>query len=168
VEVLNSTATKPTATKHLPVKEITKPMATTERREQSEHPQKCDSKFLWRNIVCLEQKITEKQESIKGKLVDIICPNYNLCVRFNGGANAGHTVVADGVEYKFHLLPSGMLHPGTTNVIGNGCVVDIEGMFEEMEPLRENNVQFDDRYFVSERAQMVTLGLRMADAKFEE
>jgi adenylosuccinate synthase len=72
--------------------------------------------------------------------------------RFNGGANAGHTVVADGVTYKFHLLPSGMLHPGCVNVIGNGCVVDIEGMFEEMVPVRKNGVDFDDRFFVSDRA----------------
>jgi len=103
----------------------------------------------------------------KGKLVDIICPNYNLCARFNGGANAGHTVLADGVEYKFHLLPSGMLHEGVVNVIGNGCVVDIEGMFEEMGPVRDNGFNFDDRFFVSERAQMVTMGLRLADAAFE-
>jgi adenylosuccinate synthase len=100
-------------------------------------------------------------------LVDIICPNYNLCARFNGGANAGHTVLADGVEYKFHLLPSGMLHEGVVNVIGNGCVVDIEGMFEEMGPVRDNGFNFDDRFFVSERAQMVTMGLRLADSAFE-
>ena len=92
----------------------------------------------------------------KGKLVDIICPNYNLCARFNGGANAGHTVLADGVEYKFHLLPSGMLHEGCVNIIGNGTVVDIEGMFEEMGPVKENGFNFDDRFMVSERAQMVT------------
>ena len=100
-------------------------------------------------------------------MVDIICPNYNLCARFNGGANAGHTVLADGVEYKFHLLPSGMLHEGVVNVIGNGCVVDIEGMFEEMGPVRDNGFNFDDRFFVSERAQMVTMGLRLADTAFE-
>ena len=88
----------------------------------------------------------------KGKLVDIICPGYNICARFNGGANAGHTVVAEGAEYKFHLLPSGMLHRGCMNIIGNGCVVDIEGMFEEMGPLKENGVEFDDRFFVSDRA----------------
>jgi adenylosuccinate synthase len=68
----------------------------------------------------------------KGKLVDIICPNYNFCARFNGGANAGHTVYANGKKYVFHLLPSGMLHEKCVNIIGNGCVVDIEGMFEEM------------------------------------
>jgi len=62
----------------------------------------------------------------------VICPNYNVCARFNGGANAGHTVYAHGKKFVFHLLPSGMLHEKCINVIGNGCVVDIEGIFEEM------------------------------------
>lgn len=87
-----------------------------------------------------------------------------MCARFNGGANAGHTVVADGETYKFHLLPSGMLHEGCKNIIGNGTVVDPVGMFEEMVPLRENNIEFDDRFFVSERAHVVTKGLKLADA----
>ena len=68
----------------------------------------------------------------KGKIVDYLSENYDLVVRYQGGNNAGHTVIADGVTYKFHLLPSGMLHEGVVNVIGNGCVVDMEEMFNEM------------------------------------
>ena len=59
----------------------------------------------------------------KGKLVDILAKDYDVCARFNGGSNAGHTIVVDGVKYAFHLLPCGILYPGCTNVLGNGVVV---------------------------------------------
>ncbi len=68
----------------------------------------------------------------KGKLVDILAKDYNVCARFNGGANAGHTVVADGHKYAFHLLPCGILYPGCQNILGNGVVVSIPSMFEEL------------------------------------
>jgi len=68
----------------------------------------------------------------KGKLVDILAKDYDVCARFNGGANAGHTVVADGKKYAFHLLPCGILYPGCQNILGNGVVVNIGSMFEEL------------------------------------
>lgn len=61
----------------------------------------------------------------KGKLVDILAENYDICARFNGGNNAGHTVKVDGVKYAFHLLPCGILYPTCKNIIGNGVVIDI-------------------------------------------
>lgn len=57
----------------------------------------------------------------KGKLVDILAKRYDIIARFNGGANAGHTLVVDGKKFAFHLLPCGMLYPGKTNIIGNGA-----------------------------------------------
>jgi adenylosuccinate synthase len=59
----------------------------------------------------------------KGKLVDILCPTVKLCARAQGGNNAGHTIVANGVTYDFHLLPSGLINPECQNVIGAGVVV---------------------------------------------
>jgi len=68
----------------------------------------------------------------KGKLVDILAKDYDVCARFNGGANAGHTVVADGHKYAFHLLPCGILYQKCINVLGNGVVVHIPTLFEEL------------------------------------
>lgn len=68
----------------------------------------------------------------KGKLVDILAKDFDVCARFNGGANAGHTVVADGNKYAFHLLPCGILYPTCVNLLGNGVVVNIQSMFDEL------------------------------------
>ncbi|CAE7680188.1 unnamed protein product [Symbiodinium sp. CCMP2592] len=59
----------------------------------------------------------------KGKLVDILAQDVQLCARFNGGANAGHTLIVDGKKYAFHLLPCGMINKACKNLIGNGVVV---------------------------------------------
>lgn len=68
----------------------------------------------------------------KGKLVDILAAKYEYCARFNGGANAGHTIVANGKKYPFHLLPCGILYEHTKNVLGNGTVIHLPTMFEEL------------------------------------
>ena len=68
----------------------------------------------------------------KGKLVDILAANYDICARFNGGSNAGHTVEAEGHKYAFHLLPCGVLYSSCTNVIGNGVVVHLQSLFNEL------------------------------------
>ncbi len=73
----------------------------------------------------------------KGKLVDSISGAFDIICRFSGGANAGHTIVVDGKKFVFHLLPSGMLHPKTIGVIGNGTVVDLPGMLQELEQLKD-------------------------------
>lgn len=65
----------------------------------------------------------------KGKLVDLLSNKFDIIARFNGGDNAGHTVVRDGVKYALHLVPCGIVTPGTLNLLGNGCVVNLEGMF---------------------------------------
>ena len=73
----------------------------------------------------------------KGKLVDAISGSFNVVCRFSGGANAGHTIVVDGKKFVFHLLPSGMLHDETIGVIGNGTVVDLPGILEELKQLSD-------------------------------
>lgn len=103
----------------------------------------------------------------KGKLVDILSKDYNYVCRFNGGANAGHTVVADGRKYAFHLLPCGILYPGVMNVIGNGTVVSLPTLFEELAQLDRNKVDYSNRLLISDRAHVVVQAELQADAKNE-
>lgn len=62
-------------------------------------------------------------------MVSVLADKYDVCARFNGGANAGHTVVRNRVKYAFHLVPSGIVSPKTLNLLGNGVVVSLQGMF---------------------------------------
>lgn len=77
----------------------------------------------------------------KGKLIDLLAADADVVVRYQGGANAGHTVVVQGAKYVLHLIPSGILHPGKVNVIGNGVAVDPLKLLEEIEGLRARGVQ---------------------------
>jgi len=103
----------------------------------------------------------------KGKLVDILAKDFNICARFNGGANAGHTVVAGGKKYAFHLLPCGILYETCKNVVGNGVVIQLPTLFEELEQLDKNGVNYKDRLFLSRRAHLVSNLHLLADASHE-
>lgn len=92
----------------------------------------------------------------KGKLVDILAKDFDVCARFNGGANAGHTVVADGNKYAFHLLPCGILYPTCVNLLGNGVVVNIQSMFDELAQLDKNGIDYKGRLKLSSRAHIVS------------
>jgi adenylosuccinate synthase len=76
----------------------------------------------------------------KGKVTDLLAEQGDAVVRFQGGNNAGHTIVRDGVEWKLHLIPSGILHPGKICVIGNGVVIDPRVLIEELDALRARRV----------------------------
>jgi adenylosuccinate synthase len=76
----------------------------------------------------------------KGKIVDLLAERADAVVRFQGGNNAGHTIVRDGEEFKLHLIPSGVLHPGLTCIIGNGVVVDPAVLISELDALRKRRV----------------------------
>jgi adenylosuccinate synthase len=76
----------------------------------------------------------------KGKVVDLLAEQANVIVRFQGGNNAGHTIVRDGEEFKFHLIPSGILYPDKTCVIGNGVVLDPNVLLGELDALRRRRV----------------------------
>ena len=77
---------------------------------------------------------------------------YDLICRFNGGANAGHTVIANGQKFAFHLLPCGLIYPHTKNLLGNGVVVDMEALFEELGELDKGGIDWQGRLFLSDRA----------------
>jgi adenylosuccinate synthase len=76
----------------------------------------------------------------KGKVTDLLAERADLVIRFQGGNNAGHTIVRDGVDWKFHLIPSGILYPGKLCAIGNGVVVDPKVLTDELDDLRARGV----------------------------
>ena len=89
----------------------------------------------------------------KGKVVDVLAREADYVIRYQGGANAGHTVVAEGKVFKLNLLPSGVIHPHAVNVLGDGMVIDPFRFQEEVEGLRKEG--FDPKILVSERAHLV-------------
>src|ERR671911_2148891 len=84
----------------------------------------------------------------KGKVVDLLAEQADMVVRFQGGNNAGHTIVRDGETFKFHLVPSGILHPGKTCVIGNGVVVDPAVLVKEIDALKARGFLKDDAHLI--------------------
>lgn len=91
----------------------------------------------------------------KGKLVDILSQEYDICARVAGGSNAGHTIVVDGKKYKFHLLPSGVLNNKATCVIGNGVVVHLPSFLNELDGLSAMGIDHEGRVKISDRAHIV-------------
>ena len=91
----------------------------------------------------------------KGKLVDLLSQDYDVCARVAGGSNAGHTIVVEGKKYKFHLLPSGVLNKKASCVIGNGVVVHIPSFLNELDTLSKSDIDYDGRVFISDRAHLV-------------
>ncbi len=90
----------------------------------------------------------------KGKIIDILSEQADMVVRAQGGNNAGHTVVAGGVTYKLHLVPSGILYPNTDCVIGNGTVVDPKVLLEELDDLQAKGVDCS-RLKIDARAHVI-------------
>lgn len=103
----------------------------------------------------------------KGKIVDYLAEQADVVVRYQGGSNAGHTVVVDGKEFKLRLLPSGILYKGKKCVIANGVVVDVEVLFQEMDAMRAKGVSIDG-IKVSNRAHVIMPYHKLADELFEE
>jgi adenylosuccinate synthase len=91
----------------------------------------------------------------KGKVVDILAADTDIVVRYNGGANAGHTVTVGDSRFALPLLPSGSVRPNTVCVIANGVVVDPEVLIKEIETLQEKNITLQGRLFISENAHIV-------------
>ncbi len=91
----------------------------------------------------------------KGKIVDLLTPNFSIVARYQGGHNAGHTVYANGRKFVLRLLPSGILHPGITCVIGNGVVVDPQALFAEIDELAAAGIAIGDRLIVSDKAHLI-------------
>ncbi len=91
----------------------------------------------------------------KGKIVDLMSRSMDWVARFQGGANAGHTVVIGRKTYVLHLVPSGILHPKTKCVIGHGVVVDPIELLKEIQMLREKDIELDGRLFLSDCAHVI-------------
>src|SRR5205085_5112589 len=91
----------------------------------------------------------------KGKIVDLLTAHFSIVARYQGGHNAGHTVYINGKKFILRLIPSGILHPGITCVIGNGVVIDPTALFAEIDELTKNGVDVGDRIVVSDKAHLI-------------
>lgn len=91
----------------------------------------------------------------KGKVVDVLSENASACVRFQGGHNAGHTLVIDGKKFILHLIPSGILRDDVKCVIGNGVVVSLDALLAEINDLKAGNVLLDNKLFISQNCHII-------------
>jgi adenylosuccinate synthase len=99
----------------------------------------------------------------KGKLVDYFTKDSDVVARFQGGANAGHTIVVENIEYILHLIPSGVLHKDKICAIGNGVVLDPISLIDEIKILKEKNIFVQDRFLLSEKAHLILPYHRLID-----
>ena len=106
-------------------------------------------------------------DEAKAKIVDVLAPEYEIILRFQGGNNAGHTISLAGEKYIFHLVPSGILYPEKICILAAGVVIDPFQLIDEMESLKERGIRFKDRFFVSPRANLVLPIHRKLDATQE-
>ena len=104
----------------------------------------------------------------KGKLVDVLAERADVVVRYQGGANAGHTVVVGDRQFVLHQIPSGILHPGARCVVGNGVVLDPETFFGELDELTAQGIAISGRLFVSDRAHVVLPYHKLLDQASEK
>ena len=91
----------------------------------------------------------------KGKIVDVLVQQFDVVVRYSGGANAGHTVVVGDEKFALHQLPSGILNPRATSYIGCGSVIDPAVLLGEIESLRQRGIDVGDNLRISDRCQLV-------------
>jgi adenylosuccinate synthase len=94
-------------------------------------------------------------DEAKGKIVDLLTAQHDIVIRYNGGANAGHTVVSGDKTYKFSLLPTGVLHPHLRSIIGNGVVINPTRFLEEVGQLRAAGIEVGDNLVVSDHAHLI-------------
>jgi adenylosuccinate synthase len=102
----------------------------------------------------------------KGKITDYLAESAQVVVRYQGGNNAGHTVEANGKQYKLHLIPSGVLYNNTLNIIGDGVVIDPEALFEEIDYLKGMGVSVNN-LIISDRAHLIMPYHKVLDALSE-
>ncbi|MDY6802064.1 MAG: adenylosuccinate synthase [Bacteroidota bacterium] len=103
----------------------------------------------------------------KGKIVDVLAPNYNVIARFQGGPNAGHSLEFNQIKHVLHTIPSGVFNPNTINIIGNGVVIDPVIFMEEINELKALNVDIQKNLFISKRAHLILPTHRILDAASE-
>ena len=104
----------------------------------------------------------------KGKAIDYLAGGYDYVARFNGGNNAGHTVVNPLGEFKIHLVPSGIFYPHIRCLMGGGMVMDPAVLLEELDTLKKARVNFERRLFISPRAHLIMPYHKLLDGLYEE
>lgn len=104
----------------------------------------------------------------KGKIIDVLTERSDYVVRYQGGANAGHTVQFGDQEFVLHLVPSGILHAGKRCVIGNGVVIDPKALFSEIDGLEKRGIRVGGRLFISEQAHLIMPYHQLIDSLQEE
>lgn len=103
----------------------------------------------------------------KGKIVDVLSPQYKIIARFQGGPNAGHTLEFEGKKYILHTIPSGIFRDGIINVIGNGVIIDPYILEKEIQQIEESGYHVDDRLLISRRSHIILPSHRLLDAVSE-
>lgn len=103
----------------------------------------------------------------KGKIVDVLTKNYNIIARFQGGPNAGHTLVFNGRKHVLHTIPSGIFHDDATNLVGNGVVIDPVIFKKELDKLEEQDVDYRKSLLISRKAHIILPTHRLLDAASE-
>ncbi|MCK9219066.1 MAG: adenylosuccinate synthase [Bacteroidales bacterium] len=103
----------------------------------------------------------------KGKIVDVFTPHYDIIARFQGGPNAGHTIEFGGKKFVLHTIPSGIFHPATLNVIGNGVIIDPYILFKEIGVLHQAGMKPEENLLISRRAHLILPTHRLLDAALE-
>ena len=100
----------------------------------------------------------------KGRMVDLLTENYDIVIRYQGGGNAGHTVINEHGKFALHLLPSGIFREGVVNILGNGVAVDPENLWQEMQDVAQKGVPITpDNLKISDRASLLLPWHRLQD-----
>lgn len=103
----------------------------------------------------------------KGKIVDVLTSNYDIIARFQGGPNAGHTLIFDGQKHVLHTIPSGIFHKNAMNLVGNGVVIDPVIFRKELENLEKFNLDIKSKLLISRKAHLILPTHRLLDAASE-
>ncbi len=104
----------------------------------------------------------------KGKIVDLISEGADIVARYQGGANAGHTIVIGSNKYVLHLIPSGILQDNVKCIIGNGVVIDPEALLDEIQMLKDNGIDVNGRLFISHKAHLIMPYHKLVDTAREK
>jgi len=125
---------------------------------------------------CLKKSITMKIDVLlglqwgdegKGKIVDVLTPDYDVVARFQGGPNAGHTIEFDGKKFVLHTIPSGVFNPDCINLIGNGVIIDPLILRSEINKLNQSGIDVTKKLFISRKAHLILPTHRLMDAAQE-
>src|ERR1035437_5778851 len=104
----------------------------------------------------------------KGKIIDNLSEKSDFVVRFNGGNNAGHTIINNYGKFAMHLVPSGIFNKKTKGIIANGVVLDLEVLISEIETIKKTGINLKDRLFISPRCHLIVPYHKLLDRLYEE